>query len=65
MEVSDFSGSHWVTLFEEQASKILNKGADELGHLLDTNRVCSHFLFSLELIYFWNSEQQAVFWRYT
>uniref|UniRef100_A0A0N5ARY3 Replication protein A subunit n=1 Tax=Syphacia muris TaxID=451379 RepID=A0A0N5ARY3_9BILA len=39
IEVCDFTGSHWVTLFEEQASKLLSKGADELGHLMDANQI--------------------------
>uniref|UniRef100_A0A183V0M0 Replication protein A subunit n=1 Tax=Toxocara canis TaxID=6265 RepID=A0A183V0M0_TOXCA len=31
MEVADFSGSHWVTVFEEKATKLLGKTAVELG----------------------------------
>uniref|UniRef100_A0A183EDI5 Replication protein A subunit n=1 Tax=Gongylonema pulchrum TaxID=637853 RepID=A0A183EDI5_9BILA len=37
MEISDFSGSQWVTLFEDKAVKLLKKDAESLGQLLDND----------------------------
>ncbi|VDO13359.1 unnamed protein product, partial [Brugia timori] len=37
MEISDFSGSHWVTVFEDKAVKLLKTDAEQLGQLLDNN----------------------------
>lgn len=39
VEIADFSGTHWVTIFEEQASKMLNKSTKDIGMLLDDNRL--------------------------
>uniref|UniRef100_A0A915C2S8 Replication protein A subunit n=3 Tax=Parascaris univalens TaxID=6257 RepID=A0A915C2S8_PARUN len=39
MELSDFSGCHWVTVFEEKAVKLLGKTAEELGKLVEDNRL--------------------------
>uniref|UniRef100_A0A914BYU2 Replication protein A subunit n=1 Tax=Acrobeloides nanus TaxID=290746 RepID=A0A914BYU2_9BILA len=33
LELSDLSGSNWATMFEETATKILNRSAQELGRL--------------------------------
>ncbi|EJW86244.1 hypothetical protein WUBG_02846 [Wuchereria bancrofti] len=37
MEISDFSGSHWVTVFEDKAVKLLKSDAEQLGQLLDND----------------------------
>uniref|UniRef100_A0A0R3RIM8 Replication protein A subunit n=1 Tax=Elaeophora elaphi TaxID=1147741 RepID=A0A0R3RIM8_9BILA len=37
MEISDFSGSHWVTVFEDKAVKLLKNDAERLGQLLDND----------------------------
>ncbi|KAM3724830.1 putative replication factor Asubunit [Dirofilaria immitis] len=37
IEISDFSGSHWVTVFEDKATKLLKSDAEQLGHLLDND----------------------------
>lgn len=37
VEISDFSGSHWVTIFEDKAVKLLQRDADHLGQLLDSD----------------------------
>lgn len=50
MELSDFSGSHWVTVFEEKATKLLGKTAAELGDLLESNRV-SNAIFSFFFLF--------------
>ncbi|VDK45473.1 unnamed protein product [Anisakis simplex] len=39
MEIADFSGLHWVTVFEEKAYKLLNKTAEELGNFLDHDQL--------------------------
>uniref|UniRef100_A0A915Q761 Replication protein A subunit n=1 Tax=Setaria digitata TaxID=48799 RepID=A0A915Q761_9BILA len=37
VEISDFSGSHWVTVFEDKAVKLLKIDAEQLGQLLDND----------------------------
>ncbi|VDK82721.1 unnamed protein product [Onchocerca ochengi] len=37
VEISDFSGSHWVTVFEDKAVKLLKNDAEQLGRLLDND----------------------------
>ncbi|EFO18545.2 replication factor A 73 kDa subunit [Loa loa] len=37
VEISDFSGSHWVTVFEDKAVKLLKNDAEQLGQLLDND----------------------------
>ncbi|VDN04151.1 unnamed protein product [Thelazia callipaeda] len=37
IEISDFSGSHWVTVFEDKAVKLLKKDPEQLGQLLDND----------------------------
>lgn len=39
MEISDFSGTHYVTVFEDKAAKLLKISAEELGVLLDNDQV--------------------------
>jgi hypothetical protein len=37
MEIADFSGMIWVTLFEEAATKFLGKSASEMKQLHETD----------------------------
>lgn len=36
--VADISDSHWVTIFQDEAERLLNIKSDELGALKDTNK---------------------------
>uniref|UniRef100_A0A158Q667 Replication protein A 70 kDa DNA-binding subunit n=1 Tax=Dracunculus medinensis TaxID=318479 RepID=A0A158Q667_DRAME len=49
MEISDFSGTHYVTVFEDKAAKLLKISAEELGVLLDNdqeyNKIFNAILF--------------------
>ncbi|MFH4975641.1 hypothetical protein AB6A40_002350 [Gnathostoma spinigerum] len=38
-EIADFTGTHWVTMFDDQASKLLNASAETLGALFDSQRI--------------------------
>ncbi|VDK71135.1 unnamed protein product [Litomosoides sigmodontis] len=42
VEISDFSGSHWVTVFEDKAVKLLKNDAEQLGQLLDNDLKISY-----------------------
>uniref|UniRef100_A0A914XKM1 Replication factor A C-terminal domain-containing protein n=1 Tax=Plectus sambesii TaxID=2011161 RepID=A0A914XKM1_9BILA len=37
-EVTDLSGTHWVTIFEESAQKLLGKSAAELGAMMENDK---------------------------
>ena len=37
MEIGDFSGTKWVTMFADQVQKLTEKTADEIGTLKETN----------------------------
>lgn len=39
MEVADFSGTHWITVFEDVATRLLGKSAEEIGRLLDSDNL--------------------------
>lgn len=41
--MTDLSGAHWVTMFEESAQKLLGKSAAELGTLLEEDVWRAHF----------------------
>lgn len=36
-QVSDFTGSSWVTLFHEEAQKLLGVDAEVIGSMIDEN----------------------------
>ena len=46
MSIGDWTSNRWVTCFTEVAEKLLNKSADEIGHIVDTDKDEAEALFS-------------------